>query len=165
MSHTLTVESALPETRMLFRSSMPDVRDWCPIRVCLHAPVSTSHTRMLVSREPLTTWTPSNCAPCNKETTFYSNPFTLVQCMQVSVVVLLGYPFLRALVTLLVLHACLSTRAVTTCIQAAVTRTTVSLHFCSLLRKCFAITDKRVSLSKTYLTQLQYSEKKICIHY
>ena len=42
MSHTLTVESALPETRMLFRSSMPDVRDWCPIRVCLHAPVSTS---------------------------------------------------------------------------------------------------------------------------
>lgn len=77
MSHTLTVESALPETRMLFRSSMPDVRDWCPIRVCLQAPVSTSHTRMLVSREPLTTWTPSNCRTCKTQTIFYSNPFTL----------------------------------------------------------------------------------------
>ena len=30
MSHTLTVESALPETRMLFRSSIPEVSDWCP---------------------------------------------------------------------------------------------------------------------------------------
>ena len=28
MSHTLTVESALPETRMLFLSSIPDVSDW-----------------------------------------------------------------------------------------------------------------------------------------
>jgi len=77
MSHTLTVESALPETRMLFRSSMPDVRDWCPIRVCLQAPVSTSHTRMLVSSDPLTTWTPSNCRTCKTQTMLYSNPFTL----------------------------------------------------------------------------------------
>lgn len=61
MSHTLTVESAFPEMRMLFLSSMPDVRLWWPIRVWRHCPVSTSHTRMLVSREPLTTCTPSNC--------------------------------------------------------------------------------------------------------
>ena len=61
MSQTLTVESALPDTRMLLRSSMPDVRDWWPMSVCLHAPVSASHTRMLVSKDPLTTWTPSNC--------------------------------------------------------------------------------------------------------
>ena len=60
ISHTLTVESALPETRMLSLSSMPDVRDWWPIKACLQAPVSTSHTRMEVSNEPLTTWIPSN---------------------------------------------------------------------------------------------------------
>jgi hypothetical protein len=62
---------------MLFRSSMPDVRDWCPIRVCLHAPVSTSHTRMLVSRDPLTTWTPSNYKTCEAENMSYANPFTV----------------------------------------------------------------------------------------
>lgn len=28
MSHTLTVESALPETSILLRNSMPDVKDW-----------------------------------------------------------------------------------------------------------------------------------------
>lgn len=60
MSQTLTVESALPDTKILLRSSIPEVRDWCPIRVCLQAPVSTSHTLILVSSEPLTTWTPSN---------------------------------------------------------------------------------------------------------
>nr|CAD7402351.1 unnamed protein product [Timema poppensis] len=32
MSQTLTVESALPDTRMLFRSSMPEVRLWWPMR-------------------------------------------------------------------------------------------------------------------------------------
>ncbi len=35
MSQTLTVESAFPETRMLSRSSIPEVNDWCPIRACL----------------------------------------------------------------------------------------------------------------------------------
>ena len=60
ISQTLTVESALPETRMLSLSSMPDVKDWWPIKACLQAPVSTSHTLMEVSNEPLTTWIPSN---------------------------------------------------------------------------------------------------------
>ena len=60
MSHTLTVESALPETRMLFLSSMPEVSDWWPIRACLQAPDSTSQTRIDVSSEPETTWMPSN---------------------------------------------------------------------------------------------------------
>ena len=61
MSQTLTVESALPETRMLPRRTMPDVRDWCPISVCKHVPVSTSHTLIDVSKLPLTTYVPSNC--------------------------------------------------------------------------------------------------------
>uniref|UniRef100_A0A6B0V2P4 Putative secreted protein n=1 Tax=Ixodes ricinus TaxID=34613 RepID=A0A6B0V2P4_IXORI len=62
MSQTLTVESALPDTRMLLRSSMPEVRDWWPMSWCRQAPVSTSHTRIEVSSEPLTTCTPSNCS-------------------------------------------------------------------------------------------------------
>jgi hypothetical protein len=61
ISHILTVESAFPETNILFRSSIPEVRLWWPIRVCLRVPVFTSHTRMLVSSDPLTTWIPSNC--------------------------------------------------------------------------------------------------------
>lgn len=60
MSQILTVESAFPDTRMLSLSSMPLVRDWCPVRVCMQFPVSTSHTRMDVSNDPLTTCTPSN---------------------------------------------------------------------------------------------------------
>jgi len=60
ISHTLTVESAFPDTKILSLSSMPDVNDWCPIKVCLHVPVSTSHTLMLVSKDPLTTWALSN---------------------------------------------------------------------------------------------------------
>ena len=39
---------------------IPDVSDWWPIRACLQVPVSTSQTRMLVSRLPETTWIPSN---------------------------------------------------------------------------------------------------------
>jgi len=61
MFHTLTVESALPDTRMFSRSSMPLVKDWWPISVWRHAPVSALHTRIDVSNEPLTMWTPSNC--------------------------------------------------------------------------------------------------------
>jgi len=61
MFHTLTVESALPDTRMLSRSSMPLVNDWWPINVCRQAPVSALHTRIDVSNEPLTMCTPSNC--------------------------------------------------------------------------------------------------------
>lgn len=61
ISQTLTVESALPDTKMFSLSSMPDVKLWWPIRVCLQLPVSTSQTRMDVSKDPLTTWTPSNC--------------------------------------------------------------------------------------------------------
>lgn len=55
MSQIFTVESALPETRMLSLSSMPLVRDWCPVSVWMQFPVSTSQTRMDVSKEPLTT--------------------------------------------------------------------------------------------------------------
>lgn len=60
MSQILTVESALPETRMLSLSSMPLVRDWCPVSVWMQFPVSTSQTLIDVSNEPLTTWIPSN---------------------------------------------------------------------------------------------------------
>lgn len=60
MSQILTVESALPETRMLSLSSMPLVSDWCPVSVWMQLPVSTSQTLIDVSREPLTTWIPSN---------------------------------------------------------------------------------------------------------
>lgn len=60
MSQTLTVESALPETSMFWRSSMPDVKLWWPISVCLQLPVSTSQTRIEVSSEPDTTCSPSN---------------------------------------------------------------------------------------------------------
>lgn len=60
MSQILTVESALPETRMLSFSSMPLVRDWWPVSVWMQLPVSTSHTLIEVSNEPLTTWIPSN---------------------------------------------------------------------------------------------------------
>lgn len=60
MSHTLTVESAFPETSMLSFSSSPLVNDWWPIKVCRQFPDSTSHTRMEVSKDPLTMWTPSN---------------------------------------------------------------------------------------------------------
>lgn len=38
MSHTRTVESAFPETRMLSRSSMPLVSDWWPVNVWTHPP-------------------------------------------------------------------------------------------------------------------------------
>lgn len=38
MSHTRTVESAFPETRMLSRSSMPLVSDWWPVSVWTHPP-------------------------------------------------------------------------------------------------------------------------------
>lgn len=62
MSQILTVESAFPDTKVLFLSSMPLVRDWCPIKVWRHCPVSTCHTRIEVSREPLTMYTPSNCS-------------------------------------------------------------------------------------------------------
>lgn len=55
MSHTLTVESALPDTNMLECSSIPEVSDWCPVSVCFNCPDSTSHTRIEVSKEPLTT--------------------------------------------------------------------------------------------------------------
>lgn len=64
ISQTFTVESALPETRMLSLSSRPLVRDWCPIRVCRHLPFSTSQTRIDVSRDPLTICTPSNWKIC-----------------------------------------------------------------------------------------------------
>lgn len=60
MSQILTVESALPETRMLSFSSMPLVSDWWPVSVWMQLPVSTSHTLIDVSSEPLTTWIPSN---------------------------------------------------------------------------------------------------------
>ena len=40
---------------------VPEVSDWWPMRACLQDPVSTSHTLMLVSKLPDTTWTPSNC--------------------------------------------------------------------------------------------------------
>lgn len=60
MSQIFTVESAFPETRMLSLSSMPLVRDWCPVSVWMQFPVSTSQTRIDVSNEPLTTWIPSN---------------------------------------------------------------------------------------------------------
>lgn len=49
MSHTRTVESAFPDTRMLSRSSMPLVSDWWPVNVWTHPPeqdaprVSSSH--------------------------------------------------------------------------------------------------------------------------
>lgn len=61
ISQTLTVESAFPETNILEWSSMPEVSDWCPVSVCLRWPDSTSQTRMEVSKDPLTTWEPSNC--------------------------------------------------------------------------------------------------------
>lgn len=60
MSHTLTVESALPDTKIFCRNSMPDVKLWCPISVCLQVPDAASHTRIDVSKEPETTWMPSN---------------------------------------------------------------------------------------------------------
>lgn len=68
ISQIFTVESALPETRMLSRNSMPLVRDWCPIRVCKQLPLSASHTRIEVSREPLTMWVPSNCTMVRDKT-------------------------------------------------------------------------------------------------
>lgn len=37
-SHTRTVESALPDTRMLLRSSIPLVSDWCPVSVWTQPP-------------------------------------------------------------------------------------------------------------------------------
>lgn len=60
ISQILTVESAFPETRMLSLSSIPLVNDWCPVSVWMQFPVSTSQTRIDVSRDPLTTWMPSN---------------------------------------------------------------------------------------------------------
>lgn len=60
VSQTLTVESAFPDTRIFWRSSMPDVRLWWPIKVCLQVPEIASHTRIEVSSEPDTTCTPSN---------------------------------------------------------------------------------------------------------
>ena len=60
ISQTFTVESALPETRILSFNSSPLVNDWWPTRVWRQFPVSTSHTRIDVSREPLTIWFPSN---------------------------------------------------------------------------------------------------------
>ncbi len=80
MSHTFTVESAFPDTKMLSRNSIPDVSDWWPIRACLKSnkrflrpvqtmqfvssylqdPVSTSQTLIEVSSDPETTCTPSN---------------------------------------------------------------------------------------------------------
>lgn len=60
ISQILTVESAFPETRMLSLSSIPLVNDWCPVNVWMQFPVSTSQTRIDVSRDPLTTWMPSN---------------------------------------------------------------------------------------------------------
>lgn len=38
MSHTRTVESAFPDTRMLSRSSIPLVSDWWPVSVWTHPP-------------------------------------------------------------------------------------------------------------------------------
>ena len=137
MSHTLTVESALPETRMLFRSSMPDVRDWCPIRVCLQAPVSTSHTRMLVSSDPLTTWTPSNCWTCKTQTMLYSNPFTLGRVHGGVATVEECHCSLRAIIISSMLCTHPWTRPGTTCIYTAVPRTPVSLHFRSLTNQTF----------------------------
>lgn len=67
VSHTLTVESALPETSIFCCNSMPDVRLWWPISVCLHVPVAASHTRIDVSSDPDTTWTPSNWREKNGE--------------------------------------------------------------------------------------------------
>lgn len=60
ISQIFTVESAFPETRMLSLSSIPLVSDWCPVSVWMQFPVSTSQTRIEVSRDPLTTWMPSN---------------------------------------------------------------------------------------------------------
>lgn len=60
ISQIFTVESAFPETRILSLSSIPLVNDWCPVNVWIQFPVSTSQTRIDVSRDPLTTWTPSN---------------------------------------------------------------------------------------------------------
>lgn len=60
ISQILTVESAFPETRILSLSSIPLVNDWCPVSVWIQFPVSTSQTRIDVSRDPLTTWMPSN---------------------------------------------------------------------------------------------------------
>lgn len=34
---------------------MPDVKDWCPINVCVQRPSLISHTRIVVSKLPLTT--------------------------------------------------------------------------------------------------------------
>ena len=89
ISQIFTVESAFPDTKMLSRNSIPEVRlwikiiifaiesqwryektrlsgsrisiiTWCPMRACLQAPDSTSQTLMEVSKDPDTTWTPSN---------------------------------------------------------------------------------------------------------
>lgn len=60
VSQTLTVESAFPDTKIFCRSSIPEVRLWWPISVCLQVPVVASHTRIDVSSEPDTTCTPSN---------------------------------------------------------------------------------------------------------
>lgn len=60
ISQILTVESAFPETRILSLSSIPLVNDWWPVNVWMQFPVSTSQTLIEVSREPLTTWIPSN---------------------------------------------------------------------------------------------------------
>lgn len=100
-SHTRTVESALPDTRMLLRSSIPLVSDWCPVSVWTQppratkqppsaslchlrlrtksrkrpcAPVSASHTLIDVSNEPLTTNTPSNCHKTNQRRESALNP-------------------------------------------------------------------------------------------
>lgn len=60
ISQTLTVESALPETKMFCLNSIPEVRLWWPISVCLQLPVSASHTLIDVSSDPETMCIPSN---------------------------------------------------------------------------------------------------------
>lgn len=112
-SHTRTVESALPDTRMLLRSSIPLVSDWCPVSVWTQAPratkqppsaslsrlrpgtksrkrrrapVSASHTLMDVSNEPLTTNTPSNCHETKhrRESALKPSEHTWHACLAVS---------------------------------------------------------------------------------